>query len=116
VSIPLIDIFDVKERRIQTALIVPKDHGSTQACVRFDMPFGLGGSYYLSTILEVALVYEDHGSFIITDCHDGSDDVYVPVNWVRQLAKSAMKALPHESGSLVLSVTFHHKDPMDIPF
>jgi hypothetical protein len=112
---PLIDIYDVKERAIHTTLIVPDEDGSTNVLVRFDVPFGAGGSHYLATVLNASATYANESEFVLTDGFDGTQDTYIPAHWIRTLAASAISALPRLVGTFEVLVQFVRDDPR-IPF
>lgn len=112
---PLIDVYDVKERVIHTTLMVPDADGSANVLIRFNVPFGAGGSHYLATILNAAATYANESEFVLTDGFDGEQDTHIPAHWIRALAGSAMSALPRLVGTFEVSVKFIRDDPR-IPF
>jgi hypothetical protein len=114
-QIPLIDIFDTGERRIETTLSVPETNGSKDVAVNFNVPFGAGGSFCLATVLESAATQPDEAVFLIHDGYEGAQSTCIPIPWIRLLARSAMAALPRLVGKLDPSVTFVRNDP-NCPF
>jgi len=70
--------------------------------------------YEASTIFQHALSSSDE-YFIVTDGFDGKQDIYIPDEEIRSLAKNVLEAIPGTMGRIRMIVDFAPVD-MSVPF
>lgn len=109
--IALGSVKDRASRNIQTWIECCADNGVVTICL--DTSIGKC-QYDASTIFHHALASNDD-HFIVTDGFDGKQDIYIPDEEIRSLARDILAAVPGSMGQINLAVNFSPVD-LSVPF